>query len=215
MSHHNDDASTSVIANPDTFMGTLERLGREFDTLYRARISKVKSRRGKLDNIHHSNEELTQAAFAWLWERLCNAIQEGEDIHCLSSMFSKSAIPTQRRKTARYLQKLWLLEQKAQIVSGSGSFQAPQNGWESEIGVGQRVDHWQESPVEEHVCAAELLAKLEEVWETLAEREQLVLAALVAGLPGREAADALGMSETNYRQIIFRLRRKLKATLDG
>lgn len=209
MSHPSDNAPTST-TNSDT----IDQLSREFGTLYHNRISKVKACRGKREGVHRSREELTQAAFAWLWERLCKAVREGEDIHSLSSMFRKSAVPTERQKTARYLQKLWLLEQKAQLQSGSGSFRAPQNGWESEIGVGQRADHWQESPVEEHACAVELLARFDEVRQTLTEREQLVLTALVSGLPGREAADALGMSENNYRQVVFRLRRKLRASLD-
>lgn len=91
-----------------------------------------------------------------------------------------------------------------------GSFRAPESSQESDIGVGQRADWWQEQPAENEVALHELVDRLRSVRGGLSRREELAIGVIASGLSGREGAEAIGVSETAFRQILFRLRRKLR-----
>lgn len=201
------------MSQPREASSTFAALVSEFTSFYAHRIRIVKAHGAVSEDIHRSKEELTQAAFLRCWERLCDATVSNEEIHNIRSLFWKSALRTEKQRAGRTLRKQWLLLQKSRIMSGSGSFKAPESPENSEIGVGQRTDWWQEQLAEDEAVLHELVEKLQAARHLFTRQEELVLTALISGLPGKEAATALGVTETSFRQTIFRLRAKLKKAI--
>lgn len=206
-----DSSSCDASCHSDLSSSSFEKLSSDFVKHYGRTMANVQARleNRKQEDALFSDEELAQAAFAWLWER----ISRGEEIQSVRSLFEKSCLVSQRTKAVRRARRDWLLKQRTHIMSGDGGFAPPANAEETRIGVGRSLDAWQENLPEKAHEVSVALEALRGARLMLAPHEREVLDALCSGLDGKEAAEVLDVTENNYRQRVLRLRRKLKKLL--
>lgn len=206
-----DSSSCDASSSSDLSSSSFEKLSSDFVEHYGHTMANVQARLEyrKQEDALFSDEELAQAAFAWLWER----ISRGDEIQSVRSLFEKSCLVSQRTKAIRRVRRDWLLKQRTHIMSGDGGFAPPANAEETRIGVGRSLEAWRENLPERAHEAAVALEALRGARLMLAPHEREVLQALCSGLDGKEAAEVLGVTENNYRQRVFRLRRKLARLL--
>ena len=206
-----ESSSSDASPSSDLSDSSFENLSSDFVKHYGRTMANVQARleNRKYEDGLFSDEELAQAAFAWLWER----ISRGEEIHSVRSLFEKSCLVSQRTKAIRRARRDWLLKQRTHIMSGDGGFAAPATAEESQMCVGRSLDAWQETPQERAHEVAVAMEALRGARSMLMPPEREVLDALCSGMDGKEAAEVLGVTENNYRQRVLRLRRKLSRLL--
>lgn len=206
-----DSSSCDASSSSDLGGSSFEALSSDFVKHYGRTMANLQARHEyrKQEDALFSDEELAQAAFAWLWER----IYRGEAIQSVRGLFEKSCLVSQRTKAIRRARRDWLLKQRTRIMSGDGSFAPPSDGAESEIGVGRSLSAREDTLQERAREVSAALEALRGARLMLRHKEREALDALCSGLDGKEAAEILGVTENNYRQRVFRLRRKLKKLL--